>query len=183
MSIKTISTRVAYSNRWMTVREDVIQRTDGSRGIYSVVEKPDFALVIPIEEEHLYLVEQYRFPVGARYLEFPQGSWERNPSADPITVARGELQEETGLCAGRMDYVGHLFVAYGMSSQGFHVFRATQLIQGKPNPENEEQDLVVKRVPVAVFEQLVRSGGIKDAASVSAWALLAMRRGELSGAG
>ena len=183
MSISTISTRVAYSNRWMTVREDVIQRTDGSRGIYSVVEKPDFVLVIPIYEEHLYLVEQYRFPVGARYLEFPQGSWERNPSADPIDVARAELQEETGLRAGRMDYVGHLFIAYGMSNQGFHVFRATQLTQGEPNLENEEQDLLVRRVPVAAFEQLVRSSEIKDAASVSAWALLAMRNWELSGSG
>ena len=81
MSIRTISTRVVYSNRWMTVREDVIQRMDGSQGIYGVVEKCDFALVIPIEQDSVYLVEQYRFTVGARFLEFPQGSWERNPSA------------------------------------------------------------------------------------------------------
>ena len=71
-----------------------------------------------------------------------------------------------------MDYVGHLFIAYGMSSQGFHVFRATQLIQDEPHPEKEEQDLVVKRIPIAVFEQLVRRGEIKDAATISAWALL-----------
>ncbi len=183
MSIRTISTRVVYSNRWMTVREDVIQRTDGSQGIYGVVEKSDFALVIPIEADNVHLVEQYRFTVGARFLEFPQGGWERNPSADPIEVAHAELQEETGLRAGSIDYVGHLLIAYGMSSQGFHVFCATQLIQDEPHREKEEQDLVVKRVSIAEFEQLVRRGEIKDAASISAWTLLKLRNEELSGGG
>jgi 8-oxo-dGTP pyrophosphatase MutT (NUDIX family) len=124
------------------------------------------------------LVEQYRFPVGARFLEFPQGSWERNVSADPIEVARGELQEETGLRAGRIDYVGHLFIAYGMSNQGFHIFRATELRQGERQLENEEQDLIVKRLAIPEFEQLIRTGQIKDAASISAWALLAIRTWE-----
>lgn len=182
MSIRTISTRVAYSNRWMTVREDIIERQDGSRGIYGVVEKPDFALVIPIEQDQLYLVEQYRFPVGGRFLEFPQGTLERNPAADPLEVARTELEQETGLRAGRIEYVGHLFIAYGMSNQGFHIFRATELIQGEANRDHEEQDLVVRTVSIQAFEELVRKGEIKDAATISAWALQAMTtRGLLPG--
>jgi 8-oxo-dGTP pyrophosphatase MutT (NUDIX family) len=183
MSIKTISTRVVYTNRWMTLREDVIERGDGSPGIYSVVEKPDFALVIPIDGDQLHMVEQYRYPVRARFLEFPQGTVEGSSPADPLQVARTELEEETGLRAGLMDYLGHLFIAYGMSSQGFHVFRATQLTQGEPKRESEEQDLVVKRVPAGSFEQLVLSGAIKDAGTISAWALLAMKVRELPDAG
>jgi ADP-ribose pyrophosphatase len=172
MSILTTGSRVVYRNRWMTVREDAIERADGSPGIYSVVEKPDFALVIPIEEDGLYLVEQYRYPIGKRFLEFPQGTWEQNPSADPIEVARGELQEETGLVAGKMDYIGQLFIAYGMSNQGFHIFRATDLTQGEQNLEMEEQDLIVKRMPITKFEQLIRTGEIKDAGTISAWHLM-----------
>jgi 8-oxo-dGTP pyrophosphatase MutT (NUDIX family) len=175
MSIRTTSSRVVYRNKWMTVREDAIERSDGSPGIYSVVEKPDFALVIPIEDNHLYLVEQYRYPVGARFLEFPQGAWEHNPSADPIDVARGELQEETGLHAERMDYLGQLFSAYGMSNQGFHIFRASGLTQGTANLEAEEQDLVVKRVAVPDFEELIRRGEIKDAGTISAWHLARLK--------
>jgi hypothetical protein len=33
----------------MQLREDMIQRPDGSQGIYSYVDKPDFALIIPVE--------------------------------------------------------------------------------------------------------------------------------------
>jgi ADP-ribose pyrophosphatase len=171
MSIRTTDSRVVYRNRWMTVREDTIERADGSQGIYSVIQKPDYALVIPVEDSHLYLVEQYRYPVGARFLEFPQGTWEQNPSAEPIEVARGELQEETGLVAEHMDYVGRLFIAYGISNQAFHIFRASGLRQGKPSLEAEEQDLLVKRVPVNEFEDLIRRGEIKDAGTISAWYL------------
>jgi hypothetical protein len=58
----------------MQLREDVIQRPDGSQGIYSYVEKPDFALIIPVERDGFHLVEQYRYPVSHRSWEFPQGT-------------------------------------------------------------------------------------------------------------
>lgn len=176
--MKTISSRIVYENRWMRVREDAITRADGTAGIYGVIEKPDFALIIPIHGEHLYLVEQLRYPVGARFLEFPQGTWEQNPAADPSELARGELQEETGLSAKRMDYLGHLFIAYGMSNQGFHIFRATDLTQGETRLEPEEQDLTVKRVSIADFEAYVRTGVIKDAGTISAWMLHKMHEGK-----
>ena len=77
--------------------------------------------------------------------------------------------------AAHMEALGHLFIAYGISNQGFHVFLATGLTQGDPSPDKEEQDLIVRRMPVGEFEQCVRSGEIKDAATLSAWALLTMK--------
>ena len=103
--IETIGMRIVYENRWMRVREDEIRRRDGSSGIYGVVEKPDFVVIVPLEDDgRLHLVQQFRYPVQGRYWEFPQGSWEQAPGADPMEVARGELREETGLDAARMSY-------------------------------------------------------------------------------
>lgn len=77
MDIERICSRVVYENRWMRVREDAVRRRDGSDGIYGVVEKPDFVVIVPMEEDgRLHLVQQFRYPVGGRYWEFPQGSWE-----------------------------------------------------------------------------------------------------------
>src|SRR4051812_41155775 len=70
-------------------------------------------VIVPLNGNRLHLVEQFRYPVGARYWELPQGSWEEAPDADPLELARGELQEETGLRAAKMIEVGHLFEAYG----------------------------------------------------------------------
>lgn len=92
--IATLSSRLVYANRWMKLREDRIRRQDGSEGIYGVVEKPDFVAIAALDaDDGLYLVEQYRYPVGGRFWELPQGSWETDPQADPEAVARGELRE------------------------------------------------------------------------------------------
>src|SRR5262245_36021929 len=101
-AIRRLSTRVVYENRWMTVREDQIERLDGSRGIYSVIEKNDFALVIPAENGGFHLVEEYRDPIGRRSWNFPQGGYPDRRLGDPEDLARRELVEETGFRAGTL---------------------------------------------------------------------------------
>ena len=58
--IRTISSRQVYRNHWMRVREDVIERTDGQRGIYGVIDKDPAAIIIPLEVgaegEFVYLI-------------------------------------------------------------------------------------------------------------------------------
>ncbi len=178
--MKTIASRVVYQNRWMTVREDKVERMDGSPGIYAVVEKATAAMIIPlvgsIADGYLYLIEQFRYPAAGRFLEFPAGAWEDNPDAAPVDLAQGELREETGLAAGRLDYIGFLYFAYGISNQGFHLYLATGLVQGDATPEHTEQDLVVKRVSVKEFEELCRDNVIRDSATIAAWALLKARQ-------
>ena len=95
--IKTLESRQIYRNRWMSLKEDRILRANGSEGLYSVIEKDDFVVIIPVENDEIYLVEQYRYPLGQRTTELPQGSWECSRDAAPEDVARGELKEETGL--------------------------------------------------------------------------------------
>jgi 8-oxo-dGTP pyrophosphatase MutT (NUDIX family) len=171
--IRARSSKTVYENAWMRVREDEIERLDGSRGIFGVVEKPDFALIIPQDSDGgFWLVEQYRYPVGGRYLEFPQGSWEDQVDVDPADLARGELQEETGLKAGTLKHLGHLFEAYGFSNQGFDVWLATDLESGEANRGIEEQDMLVRKVSKAEWEAMLRDGSIKDSPSIAAYGLL-----------
>jgi ADP-ribose pyrophosphatase len=160
----------------MRVREDAIRRRDGSDGIYGVVDKPDFVVVVALERNrHLHLVQQFRYPVGRRYWELPQGSWEQMPCADPLEVARGELREETGLEAEEMVHAEHLFEAYGYATQGYHVFLATGLQPGGAAREHEEQDLATRSFALAEVERMIRDGEIRDAATVAALGLLRLK--------
>ncbi|MET0402592.1 MAG: NUDIX hydrolase [Cystobacter sp.] len=170
--IQTLSSREVYRNRWMTVREDILRRPDGSEGLYGLVDKLDFSLIIPWEDGDFHLVEQYRYPLQERSLEFPQGAWETQADAKPEAVAAGELKEETGLTAGRMSYLGHAWTSAGYSNQGMHVFLAEDLTPGPTQLSPEEGDLVCTRVSVARFEALVREGRIKDAGTLAAYTLL-----------
>ncbi len=176
IDITTTGTRVVYENRWMRVREDTIRRRDGSEGIYGVVEKPDFVVIAPGEADgQLHLVQQFRYAVGGRFWELPQGSWEGAPGIDPIEVARGELREETGLDAAEMLGAGHLFQGYGYATQGYHIFLARGLVRGPTEREREEQDLVTHLFAAAEVDRMVRDGEIKDATTVAALGLLRLK--------
>jgi 8-oxo-dGTP pyrophosphatase MutT (NUDIX family) len=169
---------VVYNNRWMTVREDKTLRHDGAEGIFGVVEKPDFALVVPYSDGGFYLVEQYRYPVKGRYWEFPQGSWEERPDADPLALAKGELAEETGLSADSMVPLGYLFEAYGYCDQGVHIILATGLTAGAADLDEEEAGLISRWFSEAEVWQLIADGRFRDASSVAALALFQRYRAE-----
>ena len=129
MSIRTLSSREVYRNKWMSLREDRIERLHadghGVEGIYSVVDKDECASILPIDRDpvhgdHIYLVEQFRYTIQQRCLE--------------------------------------------------------ELTMGEVKRDQEEHDLVVRRVPVTEFETMLRDGTIQDACTLASWALYLLHR-------
>lgn len=173
--IEQLATRLVYENRWLRLREDRVRRRDGSEGIYGVIEKDGFVVVVPVHEDgSITLVEQYRYPVGIRSWEFCQGMW-GPPGTDPLEAARHELAEETGLLAATYTHVGFFWEANGVMRQGCNVYLATGLTPGPARPETEEQDLVSRRVPRAEVERMLRAGEITDGVTLAAWGMLAAK--------
>jgi 8-oxo-dGTP pyrophosphatase MutT (NUDIX family) len=170
--VESLGTRQVYANPWMTVREDEVLRPDGTKGIFGVIDKPDFALIIPLDGERVRLVEQYRYALGMRRWEFPQGTAPDRADSDPLALAARELREETGLHAGRMTELGLLDVAPGMSSQRGRVFLATELTEGFHEREHEEQDMRSAWFARADLEAMIAKAEITDAQSIAAYTLL-----------
>jgi 8-oxo-dGTP pyrophosphatase MutT (NUDIX family) len=172
MAITTISSREVYRNQWTSVREDVIERANGVRGVYGVIDKDPACIIIPLEwtaeGEFVTLVEQFRYTIQRRAFEFPQGGWER-AAVVPEELARGELAEETGLIAETMTWITMLQIAYGVMNQKHHIFLAEGLTQGEKRPDPEEQDLMVHRVRVEEFETMLLDGRIVDNCTAAAW--------------
>jgi 8-oxo-dGTP pyrophosphatase MutT (NUDIX family) len=179
--IRTLASSVVYNDNWIRLRRDDIERRDGSRGSYAVVERADFALIVPAENGGFHLVEEYRYPVGRRSWSFPQGGFPHGESGTPEQLARMELVQETGLRTGRLTHLGSLTAAHGMSSQWCDYFLATELVPGPPDPEPEEAGIRQAWVPRDEFEAMVHDGRITDDTSLAAYALLllAERRGEV----
>src|ERR671916_1075777 len=90
---KTVTSRQVYDNPWLAVREDRVIRPDGETGIYGVVHFKNIAVgVLPIEEEHIYLVGQYRYPLEQCSWEIPEGGCPIGE--EPLRAAQRELGEE-----------------------------------------------------------------------------------------
>ncbi|MCV7014636.1 NUDIX domain-containing protein [Mycolicibacterium madagascariense] len=187
--VARVATRIVYRNAWMTVREDDVRRQDGSAGIYGVVDKPTYALVIAHDGERYHLVEQFRYPIGLRRWEFPQGTAPDTLDGQeptPVELAARELREETGLRAESLVVLGQLDVAPGMTSQRGWAFLATGLTAGDHERELEEQDMRSDWFTGAQIERMIRDGTITDAQTIAAWTLLrlaAPQRRETTGDG
>lgn len=172
--IRTLASSVIYSDNWTRLRRDEIERADGSRGTYAVLERDDFALIIPAQGGGFYLVEEYRYPLGRRAWSFPQGSFPAGQCGTPEELARTELAQETGLRAGQLTQLGRLSASHGSSNQYGAHWLATGLVQGEPDLEPEELGLRHAWVSRAEFEAMVRDGRIVDDTSLAGYALLLM---------
>lgn len=172
MSIKTVSSRQVYRNQWCSLREDIIERSNGHRGIYSVLDKTPACIIIPIEQtpggDFIWLVRQFRYTVQGTYYELPQGGWE-DPDVNVEEMARGELREETGLTAAKMTPLLTMWIAYGAMRQEHHLYLAEDLTHGESDPDDEEHDITIHRVPVTEFETMLLDGRIMDNCTIAAW--------------
>lgn len=174
--VRCVERTIVYQNPWTTLTEDIVERRDGSRGLYAVMRSRDFALVIPFDGERYHLVEQYRYPVEARHWEFPQGSVAEPEALSAQQVAEVELAEEAGLEAGTWQHLGFLHAGYGRSSGGFDVFLATDLSSVPPRRELEEKDMRTGAFTMDEVWSLIDNGRMTDSHSVAALTLLGRRR-------
>lgn len=172
---KVLKRTQVYSNPWLALREDIIQRPSGAQGLFGIVEKPNFAAVIAIQDGHIYLVEQYRYAIDQRSLELPMGSWNEQPDVDPIQLALGELQEETGYLANKIEPIGFQYVDKGTATHGCHIFFATDLEFVGQKLDEEEEDLELIVMPLRDFEDKIIQGSIFDATSIAAYGLAKLK--------
>jgi 8-oxo-dGDP phosphatase len=173
--VRMLGSRVVYEDAWMRLRKDDIERRDGSRSTYAFVERGDFALVIPFEDDGFHLVEEFRYPIGRRTWSFPQGGFPAGDTGSTDELAALELAQETGLRAKELTKLGTLNSAHGITSQCGHYYLATGLEPGEPDREPEEQDMRQAWVPRSRFEEMIRDGGITDDSTLAAYALFLMR--------
>jgi 8-oxo-dGTP pyrophosphatase MutT (NUDIX family) len=168
----TVSSTEVYASPWLSLREDSVRRPDGSTQPYAVVDMVDAALIIAAEEGRLYLVEQYRYPIAGRSWEFPSGSADPQRDADPWALAARELREETGLAASTLTPLGTLDIMPSTLSQRCWVFLATDLDQGPPDRDADENDMESGWFTRDHVERMIRNGHITDAKSCAAYTLL-----------
>ncbi len=170
----TLSSREVYANPWIRVREDQVLKPNGQPGIYGVVEYRNRAVgVVPLDEEnHTWLVGQFRYTQDRYEWEIPEGGCPEGESLEEC--ARRELLEETGLQAGSLEpLLLDLQLSNSVSNETAHLFVARQLTVSAPQPEDTEQ-LVVRRLPLSEAIAMAARGEIRDAMSVIA--LLALDR-------
>jgi 8-oxo-dGTP pyrophosphatase MutT (NUDIX family) len=159
----TVSSKRVYDNPWITLREDQVVRPDGQPGIYGVVHYKNIAVgVLAIEDDHVCLVGQYRYPLQRYSWEIPEGGCPEGE--EPLRAAQRELREETGLEAEHWQTLGEAYLSNSVADEYAVWFLATGLVPGEGRPEGTER-LSMRRVPLREALTMALDGEITDALS------------------
>ena len=164
MEEKTISTKLIYSGRILSLREDTVLLPTGREGKREIVSHPGAVAVIAETEKGFVLVRQYRKPGVEALGELPAGKLD--PGEEPQKTALRELAEETGYKAGKLVPMGMLYLSPGFSDERMYLFAAEELEEGKAHPDGDEH-LQVGFFSREELQRLLLEGKIRDAKTVA----------------
>jgi ADP-ribose pyrophosphatase len=93
-------------------------------------------------------------------LEIPAGKLE--PGENPLEAVKRELEEESGVVAKKIEYLGEIFTTVAIFDEKIHLYLATELEFKNAHPD-EDEFLEVETIPLSELYNMVMDGDIKDA--------------------
>jgi ADP-ribose pyrophosphatase len=150
-----------------------VELDSGERAPREVVLHGGGVAVVPVLDDEVLLVRQYRVATGEEVLELPAGRLEGPES--PEKRAHAELEEEVGYRAGRLELVAACYCSPGFTNEKDYIFLAFDLTETAKRPEWDE-NLELVRVPVAEVEQRLRDLAFNDAKTIIGLRELLARR-------
>ena len=138
-SWKTLESKVAFKDPFMTIRKDRVQTPDGKEIGWVYIDNSDGVVVIPITPEGKFVtIKQFRYTVKEFVFEFPAGAVHEGET--PEQTAKRELEEEAGYIADELTKIGEVYEAYSQSNRKMHIFLAkvSKKIEQKLDHDNGE---------------------------------------------
>jgi ADP-ribose pyrophosphatase len=163
---KRLSTTPIYQNRWLSLREDLVELPNGRTTIYGVVSCGECVGVLPfLNSDTVLLVQQYRYVAGRTTWEMPTGGVHAGESVEE--AAQRELVEEIGYRAGRLTHVSTYHTSKSVMDETAHLFLGEDLEKLALAPD-ETEFIEVRPFQFREVERMVLSGDIVDGMTIIA---------------
>jgi ADP-ribose pyrophosphatase len=141
-----ISNETIYEGVIFAVRTGEARIENGRIVHREVVDHCGGVGVVPVVDDHVLLVRQFRIATGQYVLEIPAGKLEGDEDAEHR--GRCEVEEEVGYRAGTLIHVASCYCSPGFTNEMDHIYLAFDLEESEVKPEFDE-NLEVVRVPVS----------------------------------
>ena len=163
---KTLSSKTIFDGKILHVRLDTVELPDGQEAFREIVDHPGGVCVLALDGEgRALLVKQFRYPYKELVRELPAGKLEYGENPEKAAVR--ELREETGATPGRFQSLGELYPSPGSCGEIIRMYLAQELAFGDTDLD-EDEFLMLERIPFGELVEQVLSGEIKDAKTIAA---------------
>lgn len=161
MEEKTISSRLIFDGRVVHLYEDLVALPNGKTSGREYVKHIGAVCVLPLTDDGQVVLErQFRYPFGEVLVEIPAGKLDRSDE-DPHKAALRELQEETGLVASELTFIGDYYGSPAILGERIRMYLARGLSKGQRHLD-EDEFLEVFQMPLAEAVADVLAGKIPD---------------------
>jgi ADP-ribose pyrophosphatase len=145
------------------VESGAVRLDDGTETKRDVIVHPGAVAMVPVHDDHVVFVRQYRIAVGRDMLEIPAGKLE--PGDTPESRAQVELAEEIGYVADRLVPAGRVYPSVGFLDECQHMFLAFDLREESREADGEER-LEVVHLSLDEVRQRLHAYEFEDAKTV-----------------
>lgn len=157
-----ISSKTLYEGI-LNVKLDEVRLINGNTSTRLYFDHRGASGILPVEDGNVYLVQQFRYPIGQTTWEIPAGKREENQTF--LMCAEAELKQETGLTAQHLREIMVFHPCNAFSNEVQHLYLATGLTRGEDQPD-EDEFLNLKKFPLEEAYQMIADGRITDAKTI-----------------
>ena len=136
MEEKTLKSEFIYKGKILNLKVIEVLLPSGKTHLREIVEHRESVAILPILENKILLIKQFRKAIEKEIWEAPAGRVERGE--DILECAIRELKEETGWKARNWEKVGEYLPSPGYSTEKIHLFFAFLEEKEEPSPEEDE---------------------------------------------
>ncbi len=157
---KTIKSEQIYDGKVVNLWLDTVILPDGKEATREIIKHPGGVCVLASDENnHVYMVRQHRIPTGELLFEIPAGKLEYGE--DICSAGRRELEEEAGVIAGDMIYMGYFYPTPAYCCEKIHMY-FTKVASVCRQHLDDDEFLEVTKVPYDELYKMVMNNEITD---------------------
>lgn len=162
---KRLERTLAYQGKILKVYTDRVE-VNGKESNWDYVHHNGGAAVVPVTDEgKILMVRQWRNSLDRFTLEIPAGALNYAEEGGAVCVAR-ELEEETGYCAGNIEWLVSTNSWPAFTNEVVEIFVARDLIPSKQKFD-EEESIELEEYTIEELKEMIFKGEIRDCKTVA----------------
>ena len=171
---ESMKSETIYEGRILNLKVSTVELPNQKYSKREIVEKNKVVAIVPIKDDKIVLVKQYRIAVDKELLEIPAGIVE--VGEEPREAALREMKEEIGYGSDDLEYLIDSLSSPGFTNEKTSYFLADNLYEEKLEADDDEFIEVVE-MDIKEVIRMIEFGEINDSKTIIGVLLAARKLG------